>query len=318
MRAVFTERLCAISVDLDEVPCYAAIHGLEVPPGAQDAIYRRALPRFAALFAEEGVDATFFVIGRDARTPSNHGALRALVSEGHEIGNHTMDHPYDLTRWDRASMEQQVAQAEDAIQEATGTRPRGFRAPGYTITDTVFGVLTERGYAYDSSVFPCPPYYAAKAAAMGAITLRGRRSRSILDDPRVLGAPADPYRVGRPYWRRGHGLLELPIGVTRGAAGRLPYIGTTLVLAGEGGTRWLTRAIVGRPLVNLELHGIDLADAEADGLGFLEGHQPDLRRPPATKHAALRTAIATLRRAGYRFVTLAEATRRLASSTAAV
>ena len=48
-----TPRVAAISVDLDEVPCYAAIHGIEVPEGARHAIYRRALPRFAELFAEE-------------------------------------------------------------------------------------------------------------------------------------------------------------------------------------------------------------------------------------------------------------------------
>lgn len=65
--------------------------------------------------------------------------------------------------------------------------------------------------------------------------------------------------------------------------------------------------MVGRPLVNLELHGVDLADAIDDGLGFLAPHQPDLRRRAAEKEAALRSAIATLREAGYRFVTLREA-----------
>jgi peptidoglycan-N-acetylglucosamine deacetylase len=315
---VVAERCCAISVDLDEIPCYAAIHGLQVPAAAQHAIYRRAVPRFADLFADEGVDATFFVIGRDAEDPSNHPPLRALRAAGHELGNHSLDHPYDLTRMDTAGIRRQVEGGEEAIARAAGVRPRGFRAPGYTVTDAVFRVLEERGYAYDSSVFPCPPYFGAKAAALAAIALRGRRSQSILDDPRVLGAPADPYRVGRPYWTRGDGMVELPIGVTRATTGRLPYIGTTLALAGEGGSRWLTRRIVGRPLVNLELHGIDLADAGDDGLAFLRPHQPDLRRPLAQKRAALRVAIGTLRDAGYRFVTLAEAARRLAPSAGAV
>lgn len=102
-------------------------------------------------------------------------------------------------------------------------------------------------------------------------------------------------------------MLELPIGVTR--MGRLPYIGTSVVLSGQKGAGLLTRAIVGRPLVNLELHGIDLADAREDGLAFLAPHQPDLRKSAADKEAALRAAFATLRRAGYRFVTLREAAR---------
>jgi peptidoglycan-N-acetylglucosamine deacetylase len=313
---VGAERLCAVSVDLDEIPCYAAIHGLEVPASARHAIYRRALPRFAALFTEARIPATFFVIGGDARDAFNGAALRRLADDGHELGNHSMNHLYDLTRQPREVIERQVADAEGAIEGAAGVHPRGFRAPGYTINDTVFGVLSDRGYTYDSSVFPCPPYYGAKAAAMAAIALRGRHSRSVLDDPRILAAPADPYRVGHPYWRRGDGLMELPIGVTRAWAGRLPYIGTTLALAGQAGARWLTRAMLGRPLVNLELHGIDLADASEDGLTFLRPHQPDLRRPLAHKRAALGAAIDTLRKAGYRFVTLAEAAHRLGGSSA--
>lgn len=299
-------RLAAVSVDLDEIPCYAAIHGLPVPSGgAAHAIYERALPRLARLFADEGVPATFFAIGTDLSGDANRARLAELARAGHEIGNHSLSHRYELTRLDEANLRREIEGGADAIEEATGVRPLGFRAPGYTITDTVFRVLAECGVRYDSSVFPCPPYWSAKALAMGAIRVAGRRSQSILDDPRVLGAPADPYRVGAPYWRRGDGLVELPIGVTRGP--RLPYIGTSVVLSGTTGARLLTQAIVGRPLVNLELHGIDLADADEDGLAFLAPHQPDLRRTARAKEAALRAAIGALRREGYRFVTLAEA-----------
>ena len=81
----------------------------------------------------------------------------------------------------------------------------------------------------------------------------------LVDDPRVLTAPAEPYRVDTPFYRRGSGVLELPIGVTRDFTGRLPYIGTYLVLGGTIGARVLTRLIAGRALVNIELHGIDAA-----------------------------------------------------------
>ena len=301
-------RLAALSVDLDEVGCYAAIHGIEPPTeAAARAIYRRALPRLAALFEDEGVPATFFCIGADP-AEENGARLRALVDAGHELGNHSASHRYDLTRLDRATIRAEVAGGIEAIERAAGVRPEGFRAPGYTITDEVFDVLEELGVAYDSSVFPCPSYYGLKVGAIGAIRLAGRRSHSVIDDPRVLAAPADPYRVGRPYWRRGRGTMELPIGVSRGP--RLPYIGTFVALAGARGARWLTRAALGRPLVNLELHGIDLADADEDGLAFLRPHQPDLRRSAREKAAALRSAIGTLRDAGYSFVTLGAAARR--------
>jgi hypothetical protein len=305
-------RLAAISIDLDEIPCYAAIHGLPPPDGAAaHAIYRRAVPRFERWLDGLGVRATFFAIGSDLDDADALGALKRLNAAGHEIGNHTFHHRYDFSRQTPDAMAADIDAGAAAIGEATGERPVGFRAPGYTVVDEVFELLQSRRYRYDSSVFPCPAYYAAKTAAIGAIAAGGRRSHSVVDHPRVLTAPADPYRVGRPYNRRGDGLLELPVGVTGAASGRLPYIGTSLVLAGARGARWLTRRMLGRPLVNLELHGIDLADADDDGLRALRAHQPDLRRPLAAKLAALQAAVHTLVEAGYTLVTLAEAASRL-------
>ena len=172
------------------------------------------------------------------------------------------------------------------------------------VTDAMMDVLREAGIEYDSSVFPCPAYYAAKAAAMGMIALRGRTSHSIVDNPRVLLAPTRPYRLGRPYTRRGNGLVEFPVQVTRGA--RLPYIGTTLTLAGPRRARWLTRMVVGEPLVNLELHGIDVLDA-SDGLTALLAHQPDVRIPVNHKLETLSAVVGMLRDFGYAFVRLDEA-----------
>ena len=129
----------------------------------------------------------------------------------------------------------------------------------------------------------------------------------------MLLASADPYRVARPYRKRGQGLLELPIGVTKGSSGRLPYIGTSLVLGGPTVAKALSRAMLGRPLVNLELHGIDLCDAEADGLEWLAPHQPDLRVPLAQKEAALRAAIREVRAMGYPWVRLDDAADQFAA-----
>lgn len=305
-------RCAALSVDLDEVPCYAAIHGLPQPEGARaNAIYQHALPRWEAWLAQLGIRATFFVVGRDLESPVAREAVARLHAAGHEIANHSFSHRYDLTRAPQAAIARDIGAASEALAALTGQPPLGFRAPGYVITDAVFAALAALGLRYDSSVFPCPLYYTAKAAAIAGIAARGRRSTSLVDDPRVLRAPADPYRVGAPYHTRGEGLLELPIGVTSDRSGRLPFIGTSLLLAGRAGSGWLTRRMLGRPLVNLEAHGIDLSDAEPDGLDFLVPHQRELSRPLALKRAALEIAIWTLRGAGYEFVTLAEASARV-------
>src|SRR5690606_41985806 len=128
---------------------------------AARAIYDKALPRLERLFESEGIPATFFAIGSDL-DETNAARLASLARAGHEIANHSFGHRYDLTRLDRASIRREIERGMDAIERACGVRPEGFRAPGYTITDTVFEVLEELGVAYDSSVFPCPAYYAPK------------------------------------------------------------------------------------------------------------------------------------------------------------
>ena len=105
-----------------------------------------------------------------------------------------------------------MARCSDAIAEAAGAAPLGFRAPGYTINDALFEVLAELGMRYDSSVFPCPAYYAAKVAAISGYRLLGRRSHSI------DRSPARAQRARRAVPRR-HALLA-PRRAHAGAADR--------------------------------------------------------------------------------------------------
>jgi hypothetical protein len=298
-----------VSVDLDEIPHYFAIHGLAEPQReTATLVYDVAMERLRGLADAARIPLTLFAIGRDLMRGEACAALADAAGAGHEIANHTLDHRYDLVRMTRDGVRDQIEGGAHAIAQATGERPSGFRAPGYTVTDEVFDVLEELGVAYDASVFPCPSYYAAKAAALGVIAARGRASRSILDTPRVLLAPTQPYRVARPYYRRGEGLLEIPIQVTRGL--RLPFIGTSVTLAGPSRARWLARMCAGDPVVNLELHGIDVLDA-ADGLEELRPHQPDVRVPKGRKMEAILAAIEELQRAGYAFVTMRDLAREL-------
>jgi peptidoglycan-N-acetylglucosamine deacetylase len=303
------QRLCALSVDLDEVRHYHAIHGLVAPASAEHAVFDQALPRYRELARELSLPLTLFTVAADLVRAENGAILRGFAAEGHEIANHSLDHFYDLTRRGRDVMVEQIARAIDVLADHTGQRPVGFRAPGYVVNDALYEALERCGVQYSSSVFPCPPYYLAKLAAITWGSLRGRRSSSLIDTPRVLTAPRRPYRVGAPYWRRGSGLLELPIQVT--PLLRLPFIGTSLTLAGPALSRWLTRSLIGEPLINLELHGVDLLD-QHDGLSALASLQVDLRVPVRQKQEVLRVVVQTLGAAGYEFVTLKEAAQRLA------
>jgi peptidoglycan/xylan/chitin deacetylase (PgdA/CDA1 family) len=303
-------RVVSVSVDLDAVACYYRIHALAgaPPDAARAAVLRRCLPRFAELFARHGVRATFFVVGQDLDDdPEGRRLLAELARAGHELASHTHTHPYDFVHLGRARIDDEIDRAHAAIGACAGTPPVGFRAPGYEIAAGVIEALQARGYRYDSSVFPSATYYGAKALVMAAMRALGRQSGSVLGSPRVLLAPRHPYRPapGAPYQPGGAAIVELPITVTPVA--RLPVIGTSLILAPAAVRRHLVAAALRARFFNLELHGIDLADAGADGMpAALIARQPDLRRSLAHKLAALDDTLATARAAGARFATLAE------------
>jgi hypothetical protein len=310
-------RTCAISIDLDGIACYYRIHGLGPPPvELEHVVLERALPRAARLFAARGIHVTWFVVGRDAdgeldapdraaRT-ANAARLGALAARGDELGNHSYSHPYELARLSPAEVLAEIDGCDRVLRAITGKAPRGFRAPGYDLSPVMLDCLARRGYRYDSSVFPAPGYYAAKAAVMAMLALLRRPSGAVMTNPRALGAPADPYRPAMAWpWRRGQApVVELPVAVTPWT--RLPAIGTSLIVVPAAIRNRLVRAMARRAFFNFELHGIDFADAERDGIpGELVARQPDLRVPIAEKLARLEQLLDQLA-AGWQFATLAE------------
>jgi peptidoglycan/xylan/chitin deacetylase (PgdA/CDA1 family) len=298
-------RLCSVSIDLDEISCYAQIHGL-FEAGPSNAVYDLALARIRTFASDLSLPLTLFVIARDLERPDNVQELRLLVDDGHEIGNHSLDHLYDLTLREESEQRRQIEVATLRLHTALGVRASGFRAPGYTVTDRLLDTIRACGISYDSSVFPCPSYYVAKAARLLGMKLGRRSSSAILDTPRVLRAPTTPYRVGRPYWTPGAGLLELPIQVAGPL--RMPFIGTTLSLLGPSASRLLTRSLLGAPFVTLELHGLDFLEARDVPRGLLAA-QPDLRVPLSRKLDSLSAVLELLRKQGYALARLDEAAR---------
>lgn len=286
---------CAVSIDLDGLACYYRIHGLgSSPVELEHVILERALPRAAALFAAKKLNVTWFVIGRDvdadAALPNqkarvaNAQRLRALFERGDELGNHSYSHPYDLARMTAPAIDNEIANCDRVLRDITQQGVRGFRAPGYDVAPPMLDVLARLGYRYDSSVFPAPGYYAAKAAVMGALGVLGRPSGAVLTNPRALAAPANPYRPSMTApWRRGQApVVELPIAVTPYT--RVPAIGTTLLVAPSWVRTKLIDWMARRSFFNFELHGIDFADADKDGIpGELVDRQPDLKLPIEVK-----------------------------------
>lgn len=295
------QRTLCLSVDLDAIRHYRAIHGCTTSATEPDRWLTLAIGRLAAWAEALAIPITWFVVGRDLDDEDLAAALLGLYRRGHELANHSLDHFYDLTRRGSDIMREQVRGAAERLTCLTGKSGHGFRAPGYVITDALVAILRELEVPYDSSVFPCPTYYATKAVALYGQRILARQSHAIQDAPTVLRAPTLPYRMGGHYYETGLGLRELPIQVTR--ALRLPFIGTSITLSGPVGAKLLTAMVVGEPFVNLELHAIDALDA-ADELGDLARLQPDLRIPWRKKLDTLAVVVRQFGRHGYRCSTL--------------
>ncbi|WP_210480988.1 polysaccharide deacetylase family protein [Naasia sp. SYSU D00948] len=88
------------------------------------------------LFNSRDSATTFFVQG------SYVGAFRDVVrrmhDEGHQIGNHTWNHP-DLTRLSAGAVREQIARTNAVIEDITGSAPTIFRPPYGSYNDTVLG-----------------------------------------------------------------------------------------------------------------------------------------------------------------------------------
>ena len=307
--------LASISIDLDGLPHYAALHGLSpevVSAEARALVHRVAVPRFAELVESVGGRGTLFVIGGEvdaAARPPLEDALR----RGHELASHSHGHDYALSRAPAEAIDRDLARAGEVLSSLGAQGPFGFRAPGYTMSPALLRGVIARGHAYDASIFPAAPYWAAKALTLGWLRVRGRRSAAILDSPRVLLAPRLPYHPDpdRPERRGTAALLELPMSVTPGV--RVPFIGTFVVLAPWPFVRAAYARLRGEPFLSLELHAVDLLGVEDGVPPELGRAQPDLAISGSAKRARLREVVEWLAR-DFRLVPLRDAARSSAVS----
>ena len=99
--------------------------------------------RLLDALAARNVPATFYVLGRQVEARPQ--IARRIVTEGHEIANHSLSHP-QLSRLSAAGVRDQLIRTSDIIYRATGVRPTNMRPPYGAQNQTVRNVAAERGY----------------------------------------------------------------------------------------------------------------------------------------------------------------------------
>lgn len=102
------------------------------------------------ILAQAHAKATFFVLGWIARRHPD--LVRCIAAAGHEVASHTDMH-HQLHTLSRSELVADLARARDSLEQITGRRVLGVRAPAFTITDQALDCLAEAGYWYDSSFY---------------------------------------------------------------------------------------------------------------------------------------------------------------------
>lgn len=147
----------ALSVDVEDWFQVGAFERV-IDRADWDSLPRRVeanTDRVLTLFEEAGVKATFFTLGWVA---ARHPALiRRIAEGGHEVASHGWDHRRVFTMAGAAEFRDDIAKARAALEDASGQKVTGYRAPSFSIdprTPWAHPVLAEEGYAYSSSVAP--------------------------------------------------------------------------------------------------------------------------------------------------------------------
>jgi len=148
--------LNALTVDVEDWYHICAV-GDFLPTGNWDAYESRVnrnMERVLELLDRYDTKVTFFILGYVAE--KNPDLVRKVFDAGHEIATHGTFHQrlVDMTP---DEFREDLRRSVGVLEEITGERPIGYRAPEWTVVrETLWAldILVEEGFLYDSSTVP--------------------------------------------------------------------------------------------------------------------------------------------------------------------
>ena len=110
---------------------------------------RVGAPRIVELLEARGIASSWFVPGHTLETFPESTA--AILDGGHEIGCHGWFHE-DAATLAVDEEREMVERCAAAVETAAGTRPRGWRAPYWSLGARSLEIVEAAGFVYDSSL----------------------------------------------------------------------------------------------------------------------------------------------------------------------
>src|SRR5919108_3782087 len=141
--------LHALTVDVEDWPQSTLDWSLPITERAV-----RNTHRLLGVLREWNVKGTFFVLGLLAEKFPR--LVQEIAAEGHEIASHGYSQkPVFAIGAD--AFEDELIRSVGLLEDITGERVRGYRAPDFSITERslwALDILAAHGLEYDSSIFP--------------------------------------------------------------------------------------------------------------------------------------------------------------------
>ena len=108
-----------------------------------DGPHPRYTPQILDILAEYGVEATFFTVGSNAE--AYPAIVKRILSEGHELGNHTYHH-YRTAKVAPDVLIEDILACSRVLKDLTGEAPRLFRPPEGICNEDLTRFCEEQGY----------------------------------------------------------------------------------------------------------------------------------------------------------------------------
>ncbi|MDR0801469.1 polysaccharide deacetylase family protein [Fluviicola sp.] len=99
-------------------------------------------PKILDILQKYEIKALFFVIGQKAL--ENPELIQRIISEGHEIGNHTQNHPIFFAMYSRKKVAEEIDTAENTLKILTQRNLSLFRPPIGYMNPGIASILRKR------------------------------------------------------------------------------------------------------------------------------------------------------------------------------
>ena len=108
-----------------------------------DGPHPKKTPQILEVLREYGVRATFFEIGENIRYYPQ--IAKMVLSEGHEIGNHTYSHPH-INKINKSDICQELYDCDEVMKDILNYTPNLFRPPEGIVDDEIRAIAQDMNY----------------------------------------------------------------------------------------------------------------------------------------------------------------------------